>query len=393
MSAQRLDMRNVEVTAAMPNTRLAFADALRLTAILFVVATHFARFTQVQIGGHTRSFDYLGRWAVSMFFVLTGYLLTRPYARAVIDGAKFPSTIEFFSRRFYRLYPLYFICLIASLLLDGAVDHWSVITHLVMIHGFFPRYIGDINGPLWTMWVDAQFYIALPFIALLGVRLLRSQPNRSKRLRGVWIFLAGIVALSIVERYLAMRLIAPSHRDWETLTVATSNLIGMGSQFAIGIAIALIEMESVYIGRARTAAFLSLVMFGMLVGAEKLNDSATGYVLANTVNDFFGGLSAGLLLYACIATRSSRLLAIVRGRVIVTLGSLAYAIYLFHFPIIKYATTFVHQSLASPFKAAIFCVATLVPILLVAFIGYNAIEKPFLRVRDQHREPATAMPQ
>ena len=344
MSAQRLDTRNVDVTPAMMPPRLVFADALRLTAILFVVATHFARFTQVQIGGQTRSFDYLGRWAVAMFFVLTGYLLTRPYARAVIDGAKFPSSIEFFSRRFYRLYPLYFVCLIASLLLDGALDNWSIVTHLVVMHGFFPRYIGDINGPLWTMWVDAQFYLALPLIALLGARMSRSQPSRSKRLRGVWMFLAGIVALSLVERYLAMSFIAPSHRDWETLTVATSNLIGMGSQFAIGIAIALIEMENVSLGSARTAALLSVGAFGILVGVEKLNVNAMGYILANTVNDFIGGLSAGLLLYACIATRSPRLLEIVRGRVIVTLGSLAYAIYLFHFPIIKHATLFVGLS-------------------------------------------------
>src|ERR1700724_3298848 len=96
----RLEALFAPATLGRPtNSRLACADALRAIAILAVVAHHLAQFTHVQINGRERMGDWMGVWGVDCFFVLTGYLLSKPYLRAMLEGTALPSMRQFLARR------------------------------------------------------------------------------------------------------------------------------------------------------------------------------------------------------------------------------------------------------------------------------------------------------
>jgi len=352
-----------------------------------VLVHHFTLFTRVNVGGQTRGFDYLGRWGVAMFFVLTGYLLAKPYLRTIVDGTRFPSSVEFFKRRFFRLYPLYVASLLGSVALVGAIDLWSILTHLVMIHGFFSRYITDINGPLWTMWVDVQFYILLPPIALALRNVLSHTANRTNRIRAIWAFLGACFAISMAERAISLALSTPD-LTWEHMHVVAGNVIGMGSQFALGAGIALYEMESHAMKQTRFALFASVLGFITLMLVEKIHGGTTGVILSFVVTDPIAGLSAGALLYAIVSGSLPRAERLSGKTPVIRFASLAYAVYLVHFPIMTVAVKWYPGSLAHPIIATLFSISVLIPILVVAYAGHIAIERPFLRLRDRHRELA-----
>ncbi len=136
------DERRTEVIEPR-HLHLAYADALRASAIFVVVLHHLVYLTRPAIGNHRAfEFGYLGVWGVNCFFVLSGYLLGRPYLAMLFDPKRpIPSTRLFYYRRFLRIYPLYAVAILFSLVavyltyrtLPPAAD---IGAHLLMLHTF-----------------------------------------------------------------------------------------------------------------------------------------------------------------------------------------------------------------------------------------------------------------
>ncbi len=104
-----------------------------------------------------------GEIGVTAFFALSGYgIYYSLYHSAQKGSLRFG---EFMKRRLRRIMPPYLLCLLATLLLTEGAGTLSgsgagnVITHLLLIHNWFPGYFGAINGVLWTMGVIFQFYL------------------------------------------------------------------------------------------------------------------------------------------------------------------------------------------------------------------------------------------
>ncbi len=58
---------------------------------------------------------------VHLFFVLSGFLLFLPYARAMLQDRPLPTARRFYQRRALRILPAYWVCMIALVL----SPHWS----------------------------------------------------------------------------------------------------------------------------------------------------------------------------------------------------------------------------------------------------------------------------
>ena len=132
--------------------------------------------------GQTLSLDFLLRsgyiW-VDGLILLSGFLLYLPYAEA---GDRLPSAGAFYKRRLFRILPSYLLCVIPLFILacvqgryasgpDAAKD---LVAHLTFTFNLFPAtYFGTpINGALWTLAVEMQFYLLFPFLA----RAYRKKP-------------------------------------------------------------------------------------------------------------------------------------------------------------------------------------------------------------------------
>src|SRR5438132_173396 len=147
-------------------------DLLRALAIIVVVIYHAALFG-FKLPGRVDRFGWIG---VDLFFVLSGYLiggqLLAPLARE--QSIKLG---RFFARRVFRIMPAYFVILAVYFLLpswreypDMAQPLWKFLLSVqnIALHG------GTAFSHAWSLAVEDQFYLCLPFILLLVNRWPRA---------------------------------------------------------------------------------------------------------------------------------------------------------------------------------------------------------------------------
>ncbi|TMC15932.1 MAG: acyltransferase [Chloroflexi bacterium] len=132
------------------------------------------------------SFLYFGKYGVTLFFVLSGFLLFMPFAEALLFEKKWPSVRQFYLRRIFRIMPAYYLSLILIVLLFQRQylqsQHWQEL-------GLFFTFLMDssqatfkqLNAPFWTLAVEWQFYMLLPLLAL-GMRLIVRRVKQRYRL-------------------------------------------------------------------------------------------------------------------------------------------------------------------------------------------------------------------
>lgn len=215
--------------------RFSTLDGYRAIAALVVVTTHVAYFSGVVVvtaWGHAFSRLDIG---VTIFFLLSGFLLYRPYSAAAIRGTRQPSTRTYFRRRLWRILPAYLVLVIAVLAVMPGIEvhpkHW--IAHLTLTQIYWPNLL--INGltQTWSLATEVTFYLALPGIAWLIGRRHRGDLDRSVR-RQLWVLgsFAGIAFL-----WLALRTLTPVHQ----FGVVNMWLPNFMDWFATGMVLALVH--------------------------------------------------------------------------------------------------------------------------------------------------------
>ena len=158
--------------------RIANIERLRGLAALGVVLCHAAgqfygvvRFSP----GPERLIGWAGQVGVAVFFVVSGFCIRLPMARALAGdpGARLDAR-RYLSRRARRILPPYWIAIAVSIavglvspigLLDGAHDPLGVGLHLVGLHTLWPGSFNSINGVFWTIGLEIQFYLVYLLLA------------------------------------------------------------------------------------------------------------------------------------------------------------------------------------------------------------------------------------
>ena len=167
---------------------VAVADGLRVLSVLFVAWFHIWQqswLNPVLAFGPVR-LDFnapvrTGYMMVDMMLLLSGFLMFLPYARARVDGAPLPDTRTYFIKRGLRILPSYWLCLLVMLFVFDLPGHeygsWrhfllDFFGHLTFTHNLtFEGYIGTrLNGVLWTLAVEGQFYMIAPLLGRAFVK-------------------------------------------------------------------------------------------------------------------------------------------------------------------------------------------------------------------------------
>lgn len=154
-------------------------DGVRVICVLLVSWYHIWQQSWLSPAfvwnGKWISLDFLlrsGYMWVDGLLLLSGFLLYLPYAQA---GEKLPGIVPFYKRRLIRILPSYLLCVIPSFIFAwiqgkyGSVQQAALDlgAHLLFIHNLFPKtyFSSPINGVLWTLAVEMQFYVLFPFLA------------------------------------------------------------------------------------------------------------------------------------------------------------------------------------------------------------------------------------
>lgn len=372
--------------------RLDVLDGLRGLAIALVVWYHLwqvswldpGRFIFIPISG------FLG---VELFFFLSAFCLSYPYVLAHFREKEPPSLGHFAYRRFIKIVPSYVLSIVAVIglaALPGAKESWGanidwpnaqtavldVAAHLTFVHTFFSETYASINGPLWTLGIEIQYYAFFP---LLIAMLLRAPLS-----------VAGMMtAVAIVYRLrIAQCCQAPvfDHNLGQLLGFLDFFAAGMLCAFAY---VWLHERRPQLALRRWLWALLALgafvwigLLFENLTAKRWQPEFANWWLIRNgtfyAVAIFIAALGSLLALPAW-----RRLVA---NPVLVFLSVISYNVYLWHQVVFRWVATWPFIPHApgvtrgDPAWAWITTICGLASVLAIAILVTYAVERPLLRM-------------
>jgi peptidoglycan/LPS O-acetylase OafA/YrhL len=319
--------------------RLGGLDGLRAVAATAVVFHHVgfdsgATFRQPAT-------QFLGRAdiGVPIFFVLSGFLLYRPFVARLLDGGAAPSRGEFWLKRFLRVYPAYWVALAVMLIAGGIAVRgpYGLFFSATLTHSYHLRRAISGITQSWSLVTEIAFYLMLPFWHQATVALSRRRPV-NQRAALVLVGLAGLYVFSVVFRVL-VAVINPQIRG-----ITPQWFLGQSDIFALGMALALGHAWARHNPRVRELIlgsshrigrwYLGAAVCFWLVATQF--DLAVGLTSASTVSEiarqfFYGVIAFALVLpIAWGGGLSSRFGRVLDSRVFRYLGRVSYGVYLWH---------------------------------------------------------------
>lgn len=371
---------------------IAALDGLRGLAVLAVVCLHTLELSRSSV-----VLDSQGCWTVlgsgvELFFVLSGFLLFLPYARCAFNGRSLPSLRTYFRRRAVRILPAYWASLVVFMLWlspvaknrAGFVD---ATLHVALIHNYLVSTFESINGPYWTMAVEAQFYVLFPVIAWMIVRAIQAG-----RVRLVGAILLTIVAVSIAAQGAGYVLSAGT--TGLSLHVTALAVFQYLPVFCAGIVaclffVAASEGPLATRDSRRFSRAMGVIGLCTLATCVPLNQvfssqNGSGYVVAQVT-----GLAYGVVLMGCLLGWSSwnRWLA---NPVLRFFGMVSYSLYIWNRVVLHRLVGPLARLVAADVSwvflpvVAVIGTLTLVPISLASYLVF---ERPFLTLR-KRSDPA-----
>jgi peptidoglycan/LPS O-acetylase OafA/YrhL len=368
--------------------RFPLVDGLRAIAVLAVVGVHAGEFGGAwgpSLGGRLLAHLNVG---VTIFFVISGLLLYRPFIAHRGGGATAPATRDYGKRRFLRIYPAYWLVLSFLVLapgLTGVVNgQWLpmyTLTHTLGL-GSSPSCSQLVTrcdlAQTWSLVVEVTFYLALPVYAWASAWL-----TRRLGLRG-WVvgqlgLLAGLSAASVLLSFVILDP-APTWLVWSVVGNVFWFSLGMG------LAVVSVALEGGAIRFAQARAFVrwpeaawALALLAYL--ALSLALPATPYLFDRgqllAVHVVFGLIALLLVSPAVLPARAGALTGrLLAHRTIAWLGTISYGIFLWHYT--------VALKLGSPGSRDAFVVVlvgTLAISILCATASYYLLERPLLRLK------------
>jgi peptidoglycan/LPS O-acetylase OafA/YrhL len=326
-------------------------DGLRGIAILLVLFSHSTIFTEfVQLRNWGLQAGYTG---VSLFFVLSGYLITRLMLIEESQTGRV-SLSRFFLRRAIRLFPALwlYLAVVATLKLTGCLKElpWH---DFVSSFFYFRNFVGhgDETGHFWSLSLEEQFYLVWPAFFLI----CNSRPT-----------LRFAVALTLIAIVLVWRTMASCYG------LATEGAMYIRSDFRfdapmIGCVLALLENINPGLRRRIPALSLpiSLAVLGMwLVFAPYLSYShLTGQVVVPLIG-------FAIILSSVARERNNNFLTMVP---LIWVGNISYGLYIWHGLFVGPPTGCLGCFRWFPVNIAV--------TFFSAILSYRFVEKPAMRLR------------
>jgi peptidoglycan/LPS O-acetylase OafA/YrhL len=352
-------------------------DGMRGVAALTVFAIHLWIYQlpnsmTLQRDSWATTALFEGRVAFVMFFVLSGYLLYRAFARAALGRSGPVSILGYLARRAARIAPAYYVAIIGSLVCVSLAGNGTPGRRLVdaselpLFFGFAQNYspatLLKLNAATWTLSVEVAFYALLPVVGLLALKL------RSARRQAL---VLGMLILAGLGWNLADYL-----SGWGA--VAGHAPPSFLPYFACGMLVAL----GVEQARAREREFGPAASAVLAVAAlALLVANGVWHALDRSVDSFtmevFADLAAAVAFSALIASLvigTGAGLRWLAWRPLAWIGTITYGLYLWHIPVIVFARG--HGLLPGGALSAL--VALPVAVALGAASWY-LLEKPFMK--------------
>jgi len=343
---------------------------LRFFAICAVFIAHAALFTLIRTGADYSVLHPLGALGVSLFFVLSGFVLTH--------AARESDTVTaFWRRRFVKIYPSHvvaWIAVMAAFVFAGVprmppgaeVPFSHDLANLFLVQTLIPTdfTVDGGNGVAWSLVCEMVFYLLFPVLYPLVRRI------REERLL---LAAAAVVAVGwlLPLCYTALGgapLGSPIGADLSLLQLGFAYFwpISRLPEFVLGMVLARLAAHrpSASIGVLPAVAVLAVVIV-----AGQLFLPSIFLLSAVTL------VPLGLLIHAAAVTDLRGSTSLLRAPSTVFLGKISYAFYLVHYTVLMVAYFYVPAT----WPNAVLVLVVFVAAHLVAWALYALVERPFMR--------------
>jgi peptidoglycan/LPS O-acetylase OafA/YrhL len=395
-------------------TRLHGADFIRASACIIVLFHHLAQRIDFrsELGSNpfAQVFSSVGGFGVGVFFVLSGFLLARPFWQALDAGERMPSLRVYALRRAARIIPGFWLALTVTFILTVAVfgatlDGWLWLRYaagllLVSDWHWTTLFPVEINGPLWSIGFEVSSYVMLPFgfLALFGLARGRL---RGWSARLAWL---AVIAAALGAHWLFYNNVHvdPFRKGWDyglqggaKTWMPWFNPFAFFVMFATGSLAAGLQLS---IARFRSLIF-DLVALAAIAGA--------GWIIWTSGlrggGEFYGWLripyefpTFPLLIGAALAAAPASILVgrILDNPLVAWLARISFGIYVWHYLVLELVRLYwvpemVYGTMSDPVKFLVASTVTTVITLVIASLSWRWLELPVINwARDlENRKP------
>jgi peptidoglycan/LPS O-acetylase OafA/YrhL len=343
-------------------------DGLRFLAIFMVAiwmhTAHFIDekffFGQLVTDTYLRNFIMEGGYGVAIFFMISGFILSLPFAQGHFnkDLQKKPISLKrYYLRRLIRLEPPYIIALIiffiGNVWILHKYDFQELLPHFFAsafyLHNAVYNSFSYVLPIAWSLEIEVQFYLLAPLLCCIYL-------IKSKYLRW-FIFVTVIIASGIYNYQFIM-----------------GTVIKFLCCFGIGMLVTdLYCNQERFINSPYWCFVIGIVALLVIIFVPTIN-SQIGY----WIKFFF----AAVFFY--IVLTNERMKNLFSNRYLTIIGGMCYSIYLLHFGILSLTGRLLQSSglnLSNPYFIPLYFLLFAGCILIISSVYFLLIEKPFMKFR------------
>lgn len=356
------------------NNYLKQLDGLRFIAVALVLYDHWL------VDVNHWPFGALG---VNLFFVLSGFLITRILLQSKEKYFKKEDGLKNYLKKFYirrtlRIFPIYYLSiLVLWLLQDPAVVgklswHFLYATNIYIAH--YETWFG-VTDHFWSLAVEEQFYVIFPLILFF-----------TPRKYVLHLFFAAIF-ISLGARLFNYSI----HADWR---VSYVSMITCLDAFALGGIMAYLVLNKFELFKKlfnnRLYLFISLALLIAELFLEKRIDDGHNFA-TDVLERFVAAIFFFFLIGGAVLGYKGWFKALLENSTINYLGRISYGIYIYH----NFIYNFYHTADTHPIKKMFSAFPItyenyflrlsilFIIVVLISTISWFAIEKPINRLKDR----------
>ncbi len=368
-------------------------DGLRAIAALLVIVDHVGTDSGFTGRSSLGQFTARGEIGVSVFFLISGFLLYRPFAAAGIEGRPGPNVRSYLVRRVLRIVPLYWVALIIAYLFTGWKSVHGVsgfLENAFFLQVYSKHWVFHGITQAWSLCIEVTFYLTLPLWAAWMRRLDRRRGaahDPAAVLRRELLALAALYVASLIFRLWVVAAHTPLARSW---------LPAWSDHFALGMGLAI---TAAYVRETGTlpkalqwlrkpgADLLSWVVAGLLFWLVSTQVGLTtaplyvGGAGTDVGRQILYGLFGLFLLLPAVfgPPRTGLVRRLLASHVLSLIGLVSYGVYLWHQLVLQELQAHTSWKVQHAPFLQLLLVTTAVTIV-VSTVSYLFVERPGIAV-------------
>jgi peptidoglycan/LPS O-acetylase OafA/YrhL len=316
-----------------------------------------------------------GRFGIVTLIVLSGFGLSIPFWRSLMINKPLPLTWKFLARRFFRIAPLYYICLTVLIFHNELWKEnggWEdILLHFSFLYNYSSDSFYSINPVFWVLAYFMHFYLLLPILFLIGKKGVKTS---------CIVFFLVIIASYFVHSYLCS--IADPFDTYIQNLVYTKSFFAYLPHFLIGTLLACFYLRHDGSGgfdkpkpKGRGSFWIIMAVLILVLGTPlALYGELPFAVYHFPVTPILIGL---LILSAANGSG----VVLLESPPMKTLAVLSYGIFVFHYPVINFTLRILPKFSIEPLDHIYLTgITAFLSTVIIAALTYAIVEKPINRM-------------